>query len=1143
MKYAQRIGILVLAFGFALTVFAPSALAETKQDLQAQLQALLKQVEELKAKIAQENRCLQVVTPAKNPTTGECKDFLTPCEVPSGWKKVNSCTKTEEQSITVIFPNGGEKFQQGATHQVKWQSVGIASGSVKITTCMTPASYSAAPRSETRCSLPLTVSNTGLYQLTSGREAEIGDYTVRVEDTTNSAIFDEGDSYFSIIPASDSQLSLVVSPNGGEKWNVGAFQNISWQASSSLQSDQLYLYFLEKNGAGNWIPTVGLGSSPGFHSSYSYYPSYNQVGEKKIRISNNPNEIKGLCLNPGVSDPNTDCPSSSGKVYVFDDSDAPFSIVTTTTAKTCAELNVSQRSYFDICKQYNYDNVCFNRFSGEYQGCTKDSLNDCTINNTNMDKNILCPAVSSITKNLPPVIHSLKGPTSLKVGEAGTWTIQASDPEGGSLAYRIVWGDEPISALSFPENEPFAQTATLTHSYSTAGKFTPRITVLDSQGLSAKASVSVEVKGTAPCLQVVTPAQNPSTGECKLFTSSCLPVGWEKRELTEAWVDSCPHEIKVSVCDLANNPALYTNKTIQVEATVKLVGENYFPVPKGFFLEDGNCQMQISSWAPTSVSTCSPSTPSKDCKLPPTMATYLDKKVKLNGTFEKLPKEEYIDGKWTAVGTYYEITNVKNVSIVNVEESVKNLPPVIHSLKGPTSLKVGETGTWTIQASDPEKGSLTYTVVWGDEPSLALSSPENKKPFTQTTTLTHSYSTAGKFTPKITVLDSQGLSAEASVSVEVKGAAPCLQVITPAKNPTTGECKDFATPCEVPSGWVKVDKCQKCVGAGNSAMPPYNCCPGLKLVSDCLPGAPCPISLRYCVDCGNKSCDPHENRYNCSTDCLSCPQVITPAQNPSTGECKEFPTSCDVPSGWKKVEHCPKPSLTVLSPKGGESFKPGQRVSIKYSTSDFPRPIKVAIQLNKGAVYPNGPFNPVDGNGGIKTGYYPASGSYTWTVPSNIATGNDYSLLIETDYPNTETSMGGAYSNNFSIVSTPVIRPSVTVLSPNGGEEWFFGKTYNITWKAQDVKKAYIHLSSPEGEPCKLAEASAEKETLRVKFTKGQKCSGSTSVIEEGKYKILITTDNPAVSDESDNLFNLLVRAVGSSSWNSLIGKVGELFR
>ncbi|MBI4445493.1 MAG: hypothetical protein HY645_06230 [Acidobacteria bacterium] len=37
---------------------------------------------------------------------------------------------------------------------------------------------------------------------------------------------------------------------------------------------------------------------------------------------------------------------------------------------------------------------------------------------------------------------------------------------------------------------------------------------------------------------------------------------------------------------------------------------------------------------------------------------------------------------------------------------------------------------------------------------------------------------------------------------------PCTQVITPARNPLTGECRDFPTPCDVPEGWQTVASCK-----------------------------------------------------------------------------------------------------------------------------------------------------------------------------------------------------------------------------------------------------------------------------------------------------------------------------------------------
>lgn len=52
----------------------------------------------------------------------------------------------------------------------------------------------------------------------------------------------------------------------------------------------------------------------------------------------------------------------------------------------------------------------------------------------------------------------------------------------------------------------------------------------------------------------------------------------------------------------------------------------------------------------------------------------------------------------------------------------------------------------------------------------------------------------------------------------------------------------------------------------------------------------------------------------------ACVQVITPAKDPASGRCVEFPTPCDVPSGWIKAPECgietpgTRPMPTILSP-------------------------------------------------------------------------------------------------------------------------------------------------------------------------------------------------------------------------------------
>ncbi|MBI2996623.1 MAG: hypothetical protein HYY52_07990 [Candidatus Melainabacteria bacterium] len=83
------------------------------------------------------------------------------------------------------------------------------------------------------------------------------------------------------------------------------------------------------------------------------------------------------------------------KVKVKKPVSEPTPIPTATTAKTCTELESSQTSYFNICSDNGYDNVCFDKFTSVYKGCTKNTNNDCTESNTNADQNILCPVIVS----------------------------------------------------------------------------------------------------------------------------------------------------------------------------------------------------------------------------------------------------------------------------------------------------------------------------------------------------------------------------------------------------------------------------------------------------------------------------------------------------------------------------------------------------------------------------------------------------------------------------------------------------------------------------------------------------------------------------------------------------------------------------
>ena len=120
-----------------------------------------------------------------------------------------------------------------------------------------------------------------------------------------------------------------------------------------------------------------------------------------------------------------------------------------------------------------------------------------------------CPIIKCIssTGNQPPIISGISGPTILKVGETGMWTVKASDPENGYLVYSVSWGDN-LSETPTTNSGPasYSQTATFTHSYSKAGIYNPTFIVTDNQGLYAKTSVSVNVgNATQPSITVLSP--------------------------------------------------------------------------------------------------------------------------------------------------------------------------------------------------------------------------------------------------------------------------------------------------------------------------------------------------------------------------------------------------------------------------------------------------------------------------------------------------------------------------------------------------------------------------------------------------------------------------------------------------------------
>lgn len=134
----------------------------------------------------------------------------------------------------------------------------------------------------------------------------------------------------------------------------------------------------------------------------------------------------------------------------------------------------------------------------------------------------------------------------------------------------------------------------------------------------------------------------------------------------------------------------------------------------------------------------------------------------------------------------------------------------------------------------------------------------------------------------------------------------------------------------------------------------------------------------------------------------------------------------------------PAPTIKLTSPKQSDRWTAGTTQTVKWTyTGTPPSPNMYMMLYRGGAAYILGgnfafmqPAVPVGKDG---------SGSYNWAVPSNLPEGNDYQLCVglKTGAP------VSTCSDKFSIA----VPPTITLLSPAGGESYKVGTVQTVKWK------------------------------------------------------------------------------------------------
>ena len=125
--------------------------------------------------------------------------------------------------------------------------------------------------------------------------------------------------------------------------------------------------------------------------------------------------------------------------------------------------------------------------------------------NTKTSRSIVVTQDTSSTPNQAPIINSLTGPSSLGVGQAGTWYMTATDPEGTNLRYDFYWDGSCTGSSCVNGYMASEETVSAGYAFSQAGNHAV-LGRVDDGGTLVTRTVSVSVtNSTSTSNQVPAP--------------------------------------------------------------------------------------------------------------------------------------------------------------------------------------------------------------------------------------------------------------------------------------------------------------------------------------------------------------------------------------------------------------------------------------------------------------------------------------------------------------------------------------------------------------------------------------------------------------------------------------------------------------
>ncbi|MGE5340786.1 MAG: Ig-like domain-containing protein [Candidatus Omnitrophota bacterium] len=213
------------------------------------------------------------------------------------------------------------------------------------------------------------------------------------------------------------------------------------------------------------------------------------------------------------------------------------------------------------------------------------------------------------------------------------------------------------------------------------------------------------------------------------------------------------------------------------------------------------------------------------------------------------------------------------------------------------------------------------------------------------------------------------------------------------------------------------------------------------------------------------------------------------------------------------------PSITLTAPTGGETWVIGSSHSITWTSIHLTGNIKIELSIDNGSSWTT------------LTASTANTGSYAWTVPDTP------SSQCKVRISDAETGSPSDISDVFAIIAAST--PSVTVISPNGGETWTVGSSHTITWSSTgSIDNVKIELTTDNGSSWTPITSSTPNNgaynwtvptvsSLQCRVKVSEASTGSPSDQSDGTFSIL----NTAIPEKERAALIALYNATGGDHW------------